>query len=116
MRSGSTTECLPSIRARAGRKKGSPHTHHSILSHAPLTAPGFSEAERRRERAIPLAFVEAHKSSVRKRRPQLSSAGDRGTVKGITMLHTPTLRDDILSATLDLLVVGIVLVDGECRI
>ena len=31
-------------------------------------------------------------------------------------LLTSTLRDDILSATLDLLVVGIVLVDGECRI
>jgi DNA-binding CsgD family transcriptional regulator len=32
------------------------------------------------------------------------------------MLHTSTLRDDILSAALDLLVVGIVLVDGECRV
>src|SRR5262245_18207255 len=106
MRSGSTTECLLSIRARPGRKKGSPHTHHLMLTHASLTAPGFGEAVHRRERAIPLAFVEAHKSSVRKRRPQLSSAGDWGTVKGITMLLTSTLRDDILSATLDLLVVG----------
>jgi DNA-binding CsgD family transcriptional regulator len=32
------------------------------------------------------------------------------------MLHTRALRDDMLSATLDLLVVGIVLVDGESRI
>jgi DNA-binding CsgD family transcriptional regulator len=32
------------------------------------------------------------------------------------MLHTSALRDDTLSATLDLLVVGIVLVDGDCRI
>ena len=29
------------------------------------------------------------------------------------MLHTRALRDDMLSATLDLLVIGIVLVDGE---
>jgi DNA-binding CsgD family transcriptional regulator len=32
------------------------------------------------------------------------------------MLHTRALRDDMLSATLDLLVVGVVLVDGESRI
>jgi DNA-binding CsgD family transcriptional regulator len=32
------------------------------------------------------------------------------------MLHTRALRDDMLTATLDLLLIGIVLVDGESRI